>query len=165
MLVLGIDPGTATIGYGLVRELNDGSLQAVAYGKITTPPHIPMWERLKTIYDEMLALVEQYQPDRAGVEELFFARNVTTALTVAQGRGVILLALANSGIPIAEYKPNAIKQSVVGYGGAKKPQIQEMVRMLLGLEEIPRPDDAADALAVAITDLHSYRYNSGLDIC
>ncbi len=164
MLALGIDPGTATIGYGLVRELNDGSLQAVAYGKITTPPRTPMWERLKTIYDEMLALVEQYQPDRAGVEELFFARNVTTALTVAQGRGVILLALANSDITIAEYKPNAIKQSVAGYGGAKKPQIQEMVRMLLGLEEIPRPDDAADALAVAITDLHSYRYNSGLDI-
>lgn len=162
MLVLGIDPGTATVGYGLVRELNDGSLEAVKYGVITTKASIPMPARLKVIYDSLVDLVNQYQPDRACVEELFFAKNVTTALTVAQGRGVILLALVNSGIPIAEYKPNEIKQSIVGYGGAKKPQIQEMTRMLLGLEEIPRPDDAADALAIAITYLHSYRYG-GLD--
>ena len=159
MLALGIDPGTATIGYGLVRETEDGTLQAVAYGVITTLPHQPMWERLKLIYEGVTALVEQYQPDHAGVEELFFARNVTTAITVAQGRGVILLALALAGVPVAEYKPNMVKQSISGYGGAKKPQMQEMVRILLGLDSIPRPDDAADALAIAITDLHSLHYS------
>ncbi|MAS34178.1 MAG: crossover junction endodeoxyribonuclease RuvC [Anaerolineaceae bacterium] len=158
MLSLGIDPGTATVGFGLVRELSDSSLEAVHYGVITTPPGIPMHERLKQIYDELTQLIETYQPDHAGVEELFFARNVTTAITVAQGRGVILLALTNADLPIAEYKPNMIKQSISGYGGADKRQMQEMVRMLLGLEEMPKPDDAADALAVAITDIHSSRY-------
>jgi crossover junction endodeoxyribonuclease RuvC len=117
-----------------------------------------MNERLKQIYDEMTALIETYQPDRSGVEELFFARNVTTAITVAQGRGVILLALTNAEVPITEYKPNVVKQSISGYGGANKSQMQEMVRMLLGLNEIPKPDDAADALAVAITDIHSAHY-------
>lgn len=160
MLALGIDPGTATIGYGLVRELSDGSLQAVAYDVITTPAGLPMWERLSMIYDGITRVVRDYQPDRAGVEELFFARNVTTALTVAQGRGVILLALTQANLPIAEYKPNIIKQSIAGYGNAKKPQMQEMTRLLLGLDRIPKPDDAADALAVAITDLHSSRYAS-----
>ncbi len=158
MLTLGIDPGTATVGYGLVREHNDGTLQAIDYGVITTPAKTPMWERLKTIHDELAQLVATHDPDRAGVEELFFARNVTTAITVAQGRGVILYALAEAGLPIAEYKPNEVKQSISGYGGADKSQMQEMVRMLLGLEAIPRPDDAADALAVAITDIHSARY-------
>jgi crossover junction endodeoxyribonuclease RuvC len=160
MLTLGIDPGTATVGYGLVRELDDGSLQTVHFGVITTRADLPMWDRLQIIYEEINRLIAQYQPDRAGVEELFFARNVTTAITVAQGRGVILLALAQAGLPLAEYKPNAVKQAVAGYGGAKKPQMQEMTRVLLGLEAIPRPDDAADALAVAITDLHSMRYNA-----
>jgi crossover junction endodeoxyribonuclease RuvC len=161
MLSLGIDPGTATIGYGLVRELQDGSLQAVAYDVIRTPAGMPMSERLEQIYDAIAKLATTYQPDRSGVEELFFAKNVTTAITVAQGRGVILLALQQSGIPIYEYKPNFIKQAIAGYGNAKKPQVQEMVRILLGLESIPRPDDAADALAIAITDIHSSRY-SGL---
>ena len=158
MLSLGIDPGTATVGYGLVEELSDGSLRAIMHGVITTPPRVPMNERLKQIYDEMTALIETYQPDRSGVEELFFARNVTTAITVAQGRGVILLALTNAEVPITEYKPNVVKQSISGYGGANKSQMQEMVRMLLGLNEIPKPDDAADALAVAITDIHSAHY-------
>jgi crossover junction endodeoxyribonuclease RuvC len=160
MLSLGIDPGTAIIGYGLVRELNDGSLQAVDYGVIKTRARIPMWERLSIIYNEIGLLVKQHSPDRAAVEELFFARNVTTAITVAQGRGVILLALSQANLPIGEYKPNEIKQAISGYGGAKKPQMQEMTRILLGLEEIPKPDDAADALAVAITDLHSMRYTN-----
>lgn len=163
MLSLGIDPGTATVGYGLVEELTDGSLRAVSHGVITTPPSIPMHERLKQLYDELTDLIKVFQPDRSGVEELFFARNVTTAITVAQGRGVILLALANAQIPITEYKPNMVKQSISGYGGANKSQMQEMVRMLLGLDQIPKPDDAADALAVAITDIHSARYNSLLD--
>jgi crossover junction endodeoxyribonuclease RuvC len=164
MLSLGIDPGTATIGYGLVRELPDGSLQAVAYDVITTSPRLPMWERLAQIHEAVAQIVVRYQPDRAGVEELFFAKNVTTAITVAQGRGVILLALAQAGLPIAEYKPNEVKQAISGYGAAKKPQMQEMVRMLLGLDDIPRPDDAADALAIAITDLHSLRYQFDADV-
>jgi len=163
MLTLGIDPGTATIGYGLVREHNDGSLQAITYGVITTPASSPMWERLKTIYESLTVLVEKYQPDRGAVEELFFAKNVTTAITVAQGRGVILLALANSGVTVAEYKPNEVKQAISGYGAAKKPQMQEMTRILLGLESIPRPDDAADALAIAITDIHTARYSEYTD--
>jgi len=158
MLALGIDPGTATVGYGLVRELNDGSLQAVKYGVITTPAGVPMAERLQTIYEELTALIRHHQPDRAAVEEMFFGKNITTAITVAQGRGVILLTLKQAGLPIKEYKPNFIKQSISGYGAAKKPQMQEMVRMLLALDSIPRPDDAADALAIAITDIHNAQF-------
>jgi crossover junction endodeoxyribonuclease RuvC len=154
MLSLGIDPGTAIVGYGLVREQPDGTLEAVEYGVIRTPAKTPMPERLNTIYKSLTDIIEQYQPDRAAVEELFFSRNVTTAITVSQARGVILLALERSGIPINEYKPNMIKQSITGYGGADKNQMQEMVRMLLNLKTIPRPDDAADALAIAITDIN-----------
>ncbi len=160
MISLGIDPGTATVGYGLVKEHDDGFLEAIAYGVITTAPSLPMMERLKLIYEGVGALIERYHPDRAAVEELFFAKNVTTGITVAQGRGVILLALANAHLPTAEYKPNNVKQSIAGYGGAPKPQMQEMVRILLELEKIPRPDDAADALAIAITDIHSSRYTT-----
>lgn len=162
MLSLGIDPGTAIVGYGLVREHNDSSLEAVHYGVIKTPPELPMWDRLKLIYDGIQDLINHYQPDRAAVEQLFFGRNITTAITVAQGRGVILLALATAGLPIAEYKPAEVKQSVSGYGNAQKAQVQEMVRVLLGLETIPKPDDAADGLAIAIADLHSsHYYNMG----
>jgi crossover junction endodeoxyribonuclease RuvC len=159
MLSLGIDPGTATVGYGLVRELADGALQAVDYGVITTPPKMPMWERLEHIYDSLTALIQRHQPDRAAVEDLFFGKNVTTAITVAQGRGVILLALTKAKLPIRVYKPNVIKQSISGYGGAKKPQMQEMVRMLLMLDAPPHPDDAADGLAIAITDIHNARFS------
>ena len=158
MLSLGIDPGTATVGYGFVRELNDGSLQAIAYGVITTPPSLSMPDRLRIIFDELTLLIERHQPDRAAVEEMFFGKNITTAITVAQGRGVILLTLMQAKLPIKEYKPNFIKQSISGYGGAKKPQMQEMVRLLLNLDAIPRPDDAADALAIAITDIHNAQF-------
>ncbi len=160
MISLGIDPGTATLGYGLVRELADGSLQPLDYGVIRTAPDWSIAARLQRIYDELQAIITKQRPDRASVEELFFARNVTTAIHVAQARGVVLLALQGAGLPIAEYKPNVVKQAVCGYGGADKSQMQEMVRLLLGLEKKPRPDDAADALAVAITDLHSYRLHS-----
>lgn len=160
MLSLGIDPGTATVGFGVVRELDDGSLEAVDYGVITTPPALPMWERLRLIFDGITVLCQRHKPDHAAVEELLFGKNVTTAITVAQGRGVILLALAQAQIPIREYKPNFIKQSVSGYGAAKKPQMQEMTRMLLGLETIPRPDDAADALAIAITAIYNAHFDT-----
>ncbi len=160
MLSLGIDPGTATLGFGLVRELDDGGLKAVDFGVIRTGPERAMPRRLEQIHLELGAIIEKHQPDRAGVEELFFSRNVSTAMTVAQARGVILLTLQAAGLPIAEYKPSVIKQSVVGYGGADKAQMQEMVRLLLDLGDTPKPDDAADALAVAITDLNSYRLHS-----
>lgn len=157
MLSLGIDPGTAIVGYGLVEEYPDGSLSAVDYGVIRTPAKVPMPERLVMIYDHLTQLIKRHEPHQAGVEELFFAKNVTTAITVAQSRGVILLALEQAGVTIHEYKPNFIKQSLTGYGGAQKSQMQEMVRLLLNLETIPKPDDAADALAVAIADIHHSR--------
>jgi crossover junction endodeoxyribonuclease RuvC len=158
VLSLGIDPGTAIVGYGLVRELPDGALQPVAYDVIRTPAHTPMWERLETIFDELTKIIHEYQPDRSAVEVLFFGKNVTTGISVAQARGVILLALRQARLPIAEYKPSEIKMSMTGYGNADKSQMQEMTRMMLNLDSIPKPDDAADALAVAITDLHSARY-------
>ncbi len=157
MISLGIDPGTASLGYGFVREHVDGSLEALRYGVIRTRSDTAMPERLFKIYRELAELIAEFQPDRAGVEELFFARNVTNAMTVAQARGVVLLSLQSAGIPMAEYKPNMVKQAVTGYGGADKAQMQEMVRLLLSLDAAPKPDDAADALAVAITDIHSYR--------
>ena len=157
MISLGIDPGTASLGYGFVREHVDGSLEALRYGVIRTRSDTAMPERLFKIYRELAELIAEFQPDRAGVEELFFARNVTNAMTVAQARGVVLLSLQSAGIPMAEYKPNMVKQAVTGYGGADKAQMQEMVRLLLRLDAAPKPDDAADALAVAITDIHSFR--------
>jgi crossover junction endodeoxyribonuclease RuvC len=158
MLVLGIDPGTATTGYGLVRENDDGSFEAVAYGVITTPAHTPMPNRLHQLHGEITQLIARYQPDAAAIESLFFGKNVTTAITVAQGRGVILLALAEAGLTIHEYKPSEIKQAIAGYGDADKRQVQEMIRQLLNLDKIPRPDDAADGLGIAITDLNSSRF-------
>jgi crossover junction endodeoxyribonuclease RuvC len=160
MLALGIDPGTATVGYGVVRQLHDGAFQAVAYDVITTPAGMPMSARLRIIYDQLTALIELHKPDTAAVEQLYFGKNITTAITVAQGRGVILLALSLQNIPIAEYQPSIIKQTVTGYGSAKKPQVQEMVRILLGLESVPKPDDAADALAIAITALQHAGYEA-----
>jgi crossover junction endodeoxyribonuclease RuvC len=155
MLVLGIDPGTAITGYGLVREAQDGTLSAAAHGVLTTPTDKPMPERLTLLYEQLIEVIKLHRPDSSAVEKLFFAKNVKTGITVGQGRGVILLALAQAKIPITEYAPVEIKQAVAGYGGADKRQMQEMVRMLLNMEEIPKPDDAADALAVAITHLHS----------
>jgi crossover junction endodeoxyribonuclease RuvC len=153
MLVLGIDPGTATLGYGFVRELEDGSVEAVQYGVVTTPAKMPMPERLQVIYRGVTALIAEYKPDLAAIEEMFFGKNVTAAIHVAQGRGVTLLALQEAGLPIREYKPAQIKESISGNGNAPKPQMQEMVRHLLNLETIPKPDDAADGLAIALTAL------------
>jgi crossover junction endodeoxyribonuclease RuvC len=158
MLALGIDPGTATTGYGLVRLESDGSLLAVKYGVVTTPKNTPAPERLVMLYQQLTDLLQASPPDTAAVEKLFFQRNVSTAISVGQARGVTLLALAQAGLEVFEYTPNEIKQAVAGYGSAGKRQMQEMVRVLLALEDIPRPDDAADALAVAITHLHTSRY-------
>lgn len=158
MLVLGIDPGTATTGYGLVRQRQGGTLEQLAHGVILTPANMPMPERLAKLYTELQELILLHRPAEAAVEKLFFQKNVKTALSVGQARGVVLLALAQSGLSIGEYTPNEIKQAVTGYGSAGKSQVQEMVKMLLGLPERPKPDDAADALAVAICHLHSSHY-------
>jgi len=159
MLALGIDPGTATTGYGLIRLEPDGSLLAVKYGVISTPKNTPAPERLVMLYDQLQDLLREHKPETAAVEKLFFQRNITTAIAVGQARGVMLLSLAQAGLDVFEYTPNEIKQAVAGYGSAGKRQVQEMVRMLLTLEDIPRPDDAADALAVAITHLHTNRFS------
>lgn len=161
MLVLGIDPGLATTGYGLVREV-DGGLQAVAHGVIKTPAGRPIATRLQQLYRELADLIRRHDPTEAAVEELFFSRNVRTAMSVGQARGVALLALADADLNVTEYTPLAIKQAVSGFGGADKIQMQTMVKMLLKLDSIPRPDDAADALAVAICHLHSARFSQVL---
>ena len=158
MLILGLDPGLATTGYGLI-EGDGGDIRAVAYGVITTPPGVAIGERLAKLHGEITALLERYRPTAAAVEELFFATNARTAIVVGEGRGVILLALAQAGVPVAEYTPLQIKQAITGYGQAEKHQVQEMVRLLLNLPEIPRPDDAADGLAVSICHHHSSRLN------
>ena len=155
MLVLGIDPGTATTGYGLVRENPDSSLGVVDHGVILTPAKMPMPERLALLYEKLNEIILLHRPDSSAVEKLFLQKNVKTAISVGQGRGVVLLALAQAKIPIGEYTPLEIKQAVAGYGGADKQQMQEMVRMLLNMDKRPTPDDAADALAVAICHLHS----------
>jgi crossover junction endodeoxyribonuclease RuvC len=159
-LALGIDPGTATTGFGLVRLEPDGSLVAVKYGVILTPKVASAPVRLEMLYNDLSSLLKEYHPDTAAVEKLFFSRNVTTALAVGQARGVVMLCMQQAGVEPFEYTPNEIKQAVAGYGGAQKKQIQEMVRALLQLDSIPRPDDAADALAIAITHLNTKRYDS-----
>jgi len=159
MRVLGIDPGTAITGYAVVEE-TAGSLQMITLWVITTPAKTPLPSRLQTIHNELKEIVAEYEPEAAAVEELFFSRNARTAMSVGHARGVILLALAESDLPIAEYTPMQIKQAVTGYGNADKHQVQEMVRMLLALSETPRPDDAADAAAVAICYLHRVKLDS-----
>ena len=154
--VLGIDPGTATTGFGLIQE-SKNDLELVDYGIITTPPDLAMEKRLQIIYKKVLELIDLHQPDSCAVEKLFFQRNVTTAITVGQARGVILLALAEKNIRCAEYTPLEVKQAVTGYGVANKKQVQLMVQSILNLKQIPKPDDAADALAIAICHAHSKR--------
>jgi crossover junction endodeoxyribonuclease RuvC len=157
VLVVGVDPGTATTGYALVDEDAEGEARLVRFGVFETRAGEPMPLRLQSLHGELSALIGESRPDAMAVEELFFSRNVTTALSVGQARGVVLLAAAQAGLPVFEYKPAEVKQALVGYGGASKAQIQEMLRMMLGLAEVPRPDDAADAIAVGICHLHSQR--------
>jgi len=157
-LALGIDPGIATTGYGLVRLTQDGELVAVSFGIISTPKDSSPPARLEILFDQLKALLKKHKPDTAAVEKLFFQSNVKTALSVGQARGVIMLCLQKAGIEPFEYTPNEVKQAVAGYGGADKRQVQDMVRALLQLDSIPKPDDAADALAIAITHLNTTRY-------
>lgn len=163
MLVLGIDPGTATTGYGLVRDTEQGSLEVVDYGVILTPAGMSPEKRLLLLYDRLLEILLLHRPEQGAVEKLFFQRNVTTALAVGQARGVVLLALIQNGLTVAEYTPLEVKQAITGYGGADKLQVQMMVQAVLQLESLPKPDDAADALAIAVCHLQSYRYRALLD--
>ncbi len=158
--ILGIDPGTATTGFGII-DVTKGENTMIDAGVITTPAKHPMDERLATIYDNMNELMKEFKPQIMSIEKLFFARNVTTAMTVSQARGVMLLAAHQHSLEIHEYTPLQIKMAVTGYGKAEKMQIQEMVRVLLKLKQIPKPDDCADALAAAVC--HSSTLRSGVD--
>ncbi|MGI5977823.1 MAG: crossover junction endodeoxyribonuclease RuvC [Candidatus Limivicinus sp.] len=154
MRILGIDPGIATIGFG-VLDTDKSSYRLINCGVITTPAHINLSERLIQIYDDMCSLLEMFKPDAVSIEELFFNTNITTGIAVAHGRGVILLACAKCGVKIFEYTPLQVKQSVVGYGRAEKRQVMDMVRRLCGLSAAPKPDDAADAVALALCHARS----------
>ena len=149
MRILGIDPGVATIGFGVI-EADRANVRLIQYGVITTPAGIPLSNRLYQISQDMCQLLEQFKPQEMAVEELFFSKNITTGIAVAHGRGVILLEAERAGVPAFEYTPMQVKQAVAGYGGAEKKQVMLMTQRLLKMKKIPRPDDAADALAIAI---------------
>jgi crossover junction endodeoxyribonuclease RuvC len=148
MIAIGFDPGTARLGFGVIET--DPLLRALDFGIVVTDASVPMAHRLLAIHRAVSALIDRFDPGAVAVESLFFARNVTTAMTVGQARGVVLLAAAERSVPVAEYSPSEIKQAIVGYGKADKHHMQELVRIILGLDDPPSPDDAADALAVAI---------------
>jgi crossover junction endodeoxyribonuclease RuvC len=150
MRIIGIDPGTGIMGFGVI-EINAGKMKLVDAGVITTPAHTPHGERLEDIYTSLTDIIASNKPDQMSIEKLFFSQNITTAMTVAEARGVALLVGQQAKLPISEYTPQQIKQTLTGYGKADKKQVQEMVRMQLGLSEVPKPDDCADALAAAIT--------------
>ena len=158
MRILGLDPGTAITGYGVIDLLPGGEVRVVTYGVLRTPARRPLPERLQQLYNGLQDLLTLHRPQQAAVEKLFFQRNVTTAMAVGQARGVALLALAQQEIPVAEYAPNEVKEAVTGYGSADKQQVHRMVQALLGLAERPRPDDAADALVVALCHAQHARF-------
>ncbi len=164
MIILGIDPGLATMGYGVI-EANKGSYSVIDYGVVTTPKDCTLPQRLQQLEDGVKELIDTFKPDNISIEELFFSKNVTTGIPVAEARGVILLtAVKGMGGEVYEYTPNQIKQAVTGYGGADKIQMQHMVQALLRLKSVPRPDDAADALAVAICHAQTSRVASNFKI-
>ncbi len=157
-IALGIDPGTAIVGYAVVMA-KGSELHMLTCDVVTTPAKMPLAQRLQIIYEGLSAIITAYKPNEAAIEELFFAKNARTAMTVGQARGVAMLALANGGLSVAEYTPMQVKQAVTGYGSANKEQVGEMVRILLKLSQVPRPDDAADAAAIAICHLNTLPYS------
>ncbi len=154
MILLGIDPGLAIVGWGVI-EYKNSRFRPLAYGAITTPAGIQTAARLAMIHSDLLRIIDKYHPEQMAVEELFFSKNITTGIRVAEARGVILMTAEEKGLTLAEYTPNQVKQAVVGYGGADKHQVIDMVTRILNLPEPPRPDDTADALAIAICHAHS----------
>jgi crossover junction endodeoxyribonuclease RuvC len=154
MRILGVDPGYAIVGVGAI-DFEGNHFKTVEYGAITTEASEDMFDRLKSIYDEICLLIDRVKPDAMAIEELFFYNNQKTAINVAQARGVLILAAKNHNIPIFEYTPLQVKQAVVGYGRAEKTQVQQMTKAILGLSEIPKPDDTADALAIAVCHAHT----------
>ena len=154
MRILGIDPGYAIMGYG-VLDYNGNRFKTVGYGSVETEAGLPMPERLKLLYDGLTEIIQKYEPDEVSIEELFFNRNVTTAIGVGEARGVAMLACVEGGLVVSEYTPMQIKQALVGYGKAEKAQVQMMVKTILNLPEVPKPDDTADAVAAAICHAHS----------
>lgn len=163
MIIFGIDPGYAIVGFGVV-EYTGNKFRTINFGSIITDPKNTFPERLKIVYDELTILLDKYKPDCVAIEELFFNKNVKTAINVGQARGVQLLAAINTGAQVYEYTPLQIKQGVVGYGRAEKKQVQEMVRVILGLKHVPKPDDTADALAVAICHAHSGTFTDAFKV-
>ncbi len=149
-IILGIDPGIADTGYGIIEKLPGGKMRCLAYGSIRTAAKTELSERIYSLHNDLNKIIKQFKPGLVAVEELFFCKNAKTALMVGQARGVVLLTIKENGLPVAEFTPLQIKQSISTYGKAGKAQVQKMVKMLLGLDEIPKPDDAADALAAAI---------------
>ncbi|MFN2202416.1 MAG: crossover junction endodeoxyribonuclease RuvC [Caldilineaceae bacterium] len=158
-IALGIDPGTATTGYGVVAQSGAGDFALLAYGVIRTEAGVPMHLRLRELFEDLQALIREFSPDSMAVEKLFFGKNVTNAISVGQARGAALLAAALQGLVVAEYTPAEVKQSIAGYGNADKRQMQEMVQRLLDLPEYPRPDDAADGVAIALCHLQTEQYH------
>ncbi|MEI6835362.1 MAG: crossover junction endodeoxyribonuclease RuvC [Candidatus Falkowbacteria bacterium] len=156
-IILGVDPGIADTGYGVISD-DGGKISCLTYGSIKTSSKDDLITRLDSLHKQLTAIIKKYQPDLASVEELFFSKNVKTALTVGHARGVILLTLKQNNLTVFEFKPSQVKQAVSCYGAAKKDQVQKMVKMLLKLDEIPKPDDAADALAIAMCALNSKTY-------
>lgn len=159
MRILGIDPGIAIVGYGVVDK-EGNRYKTIAYDAVTTKAHTPLEDRLEKVYNGVCEIIKEYKPDAMSIEELFFNNNAKTALTVGQARGVIILAAVQNHIPVYEYTPLQVKQALTGYGRASKTQIQQMMKSMLGLTEVPKPDDVADALAIAVCHGNSMRFNS-----
>jgi crossover junction endodeoxyribonuclease RuvC len=156
-VVIGVDPGTAITGYGVVGQTPDGNFELLVCGVIRTGAQEPMHLRLLELYQDFVGLIQEFMPTELAIEKLFFGRNVSTAITVGQARGAVLLAAAQHGLSVAEYTPAEVKQAITGYGSAEKRQIQEMVQLILELPELPQPDDAADGVAVALCHLQNTR--------
>ena len=168
MHILGIDPGIGICGFGLIEAASGGSAKALDFGAVTTEVDAPIPSRLKELYDSLTQVFDECKPEMVAVEKLFFAKNITTGIVVAEARGIVLLVAEQKGLPVYEFTPNEIKMALTGYGAATKTQIEEMVRVHLGLDKKPKPDDAADALAVAITcsflyqtkDVEKYKFSN-----
>ena len=163
MIIFGLDPGTATTGFGVIEYI-DNQYKVMDYGCILTAAKTPLAQRLIQITNDLDELLKQWKPDSIAIEELFFSKNVKTAMSVSHARGAMIERITSHGYPLAEYKPNEVKEAICGYGRAEKWQMQKMVKLMLNLATIPKPDDAADALAIAICHAHNYKYKKQIEL-